>query len=84
MTDSPHRPKPHTTPARVPEVVRTSDIWRLADSLAPHSPEAYRLRALRWMPGPWPVAEVVRAVGLCRVLKIIADRPTPQPDKVTP
>jgi len=68
----PEAPPRPPTPARVPEVVRTSDIWKIADSLAPHSPEAYRLRALRWVPGPWPVADVVRAVGLCRVLRALA------------
>ena len=56
-------------PARVPEVWRPVDVWRLADALDAASPTAHRLRVLRGVPGPWPVAAVVRAVGLCHVLR---------------
>lgn len=62
-------PEATPTPARVPEVWRPVDVWRLADALDAASPTAHRLRVLRGVPGPWPVAAVVRAVGLCHVVR---------------
>ena len=52
-------------PVALPVLWRASDVWTLQDSLDPHSAAAHALRRLRGAPGPWPVGQVVRAVGLC-------------------
>ena len=62
-------PEDTPTPARVPEVWRPVDVWRLQDALDVHSQAAHALRRMRAVPGPWAVGQVARAVGLCHVLR---------------
>ena len=62
-------PEATPTPARVPEVWRPVDVWRLQDALDVHSQAAHALRRMRAVPGPWAVGQVARAVGLCHVLR---------------
>lgn len=66
---------PPPTPPAVPAMLRASDVWALQGALDVHSPSAHALRRLRAVPGPWPVGQVVRAVGLCKVLALMREPP---------
>ena len=62
---------------RLPALLPVSGAWRLQAMLGEHSEAGRALWGLRWgVPGPWPVGQVVRAVGLCKVLALMRE-PTP-------